>query len=255
VSRSRFRNQVVLVTGGAQGIGKEIATAFAAEHASVVIVDKDKEALDSCVCELSSSGLDVIGIEADLSHVDQIREATTTAVARRGRLNVLVNNAGGSAYTPLHIEEVTPEDFDRVVDWNLRSTFFGIQAALPFFRKEGGGAVVNIGAISGRAGTELLSPQYSAVKAGVIGLTRNLARHLGPENIRLNVVAPGFTRSGPRVEEIWMSRDPESVLKTIPLRRRATTSEVASAVLFLASNESSYITGATLDVNGGFLCL
>jgi NAD(P)-dependent dehydrogenase (short-subunit alcohol dehydrogenase family) len=175
---------------------------------------------------------------------------------RFGRFDVLVNNAGGSAYTSLHIEEVSEEDFDRVIGWNVKSTYFCIKAALPHFRAAGGGAVVNMGAIAGRAGTELLPPQYSAAKAGVIGLTRNLARHLGPEGIRVNIVSPGFIRSGARVEAIWNTREnPAEVLAQIPLRRRGEMSEIADAVMFLAGEESSYVTGAVIDVNGGFFCV
>jgi 3-oxoacyl-[acyl-carrier protein] reductase len=256
MERRRFDGKAVMVTGAANGIGREIATAFALAGAKVALVDRDGEALAGAVAELADKGLEAHGIEVDLSSAAACRRAVDETASTFGRFDVLVNNAGGSAYTSLHIEEVGEEDFQRVVDWNLKSTYFCIQAALPHFRAAGGGVVVNMGAIAGRAGTELLPPQYSAVKAGVIGLTRNLARHLGPEGIRLNVVSPGFIRSGARVEAIWNSREnPQEVLAQVPLRRRGQMSEIADAVMFLASDESSYVTGAVLDVNGGFFCV
>lgn len=252
----RFDGKAVMVTGAAQGIGAEIATAFAVQGALLSVVDRDGEALEAALHRLSDKGFDVLGIRADLSSAAECQRAVDETAARFGRFDVLVNNAGGSAYTSLHIEEVSEEDFDRVMGWNVKSTYFCIQAALPHFRSAGAGVIVNMGAIAGRAGTELLPPQYSAAKAGVIGLTRNLARHLGPDHIRVNLVSPGFIRSGARVEAIWNSReDPEQVLSMIPLRRRGENSEIADAVLFLAGDESSYVTGAVIDVNGGFFCV
>lgn len=256
MEQRRFDGKAVMVTGAANGIGREIASAFAVAGANVSMVDRDGEALDVAVAALTDKGLPVVGVVADLSSAADCRRAVEETVAAFGRFDVLVNNAGGSAHTSLHIEEVSEEDFDRVMGWNVKSTYFCTQAALPHFRAAGGGAIVNMGAIAGRAGTELLPPQYSAAKAGVMGLTRNLARHLGPDGIRVNVVSPGFIRSGARVEAIWNSReDPEQVLGMIPLRRRGEMPEIADAVLFLASDESSYVTGAVLDVNGGFFCV
>lgn len=252
----RFDGKAVMVTGAANGIGQEIATAFALAGAKVSLVDRDGEALEAAVAALADKGLPAHGVHADLSSAAACKRAVDETAERFGRFDVLVNNAGGSAYTSVRIEEVSEEDFHRVVDWNLKSTYFCIQAALPHFRAAGGGVVVNMGAIAGRAGTELLPPQYSAVKAGVIGLTRNLARHLGPEGIRVNVVSPGFIRSGARVEAIWNGREnPEQVLGMVPLRRRGEMSEIADAVMFLAGDESSYVTGAVIDVNGGFFCV
>lgn len=252
----RFDGKAVMVTGAANGIGREIATAFALAGAKVSLVDRDGEALEAAVADLADKGLAAHGVHADLSSAAACKRAVDETAERFGRFDVLVNNAGGSAHTSLHIEEVSEEDFDRVVAWNVKSTYFCIQAALPHFRAAGTGVIVNMAAISGRAGTELLPPQYSAVKAGVIGLTRNLARHFGPEGIRVNVVSPGFIRSGARVEAIWNGREnPQQVLGMIPLRRRGEMSEIADAVMFLAGEESSYVTGAVLDVNGGFFCV
>jgi NAD(P)-dependent dehydrogenase (short-subunit alcohol dehydrogenase family) len=249
-------SQAAVVTGAAQGIGERIATRFAAAGAAVTLVDREGDLLDAAVGRLTGAGHVAYGVTAELGRAAEAARAIAEAVEASGRLDILVNCAGGSAHTSLHIEEVSEDDFDRVLSWNLKSAFFCIQAAIPHFERQGGGVVVNIGAISGRAGTDLLPPQYSAAKAGVIGLTRNLACHLGPRNIRVNVVAPGFIRSGPRVEVLWNSRpNPEEVLGQIPMRRRGTVDEVAESVLFCASPASGYITGAVIDVNGGFFCV
>jgi NAD(P)-dependent dehydrogenase (short-subunit alcohol dehydrogenase family) len=251
-----FEATAVVVTGAAQGIGRDIATAFALKGARVTLVDRDGGALAPVVAELAGKDLSVVGVEVDVSTWDGARAAVAAAVAEFGDLEVLVNNAGGSAYTPVAIDEVDEEGLDRVLAWNIKTTFLCTKAALPHLRARAGGSIVNIGAIAGRAGTELLPPQYSAAKAGVIGLTRNLARHLGPDGIRVNCVSPGFTRSGARVEAIWEGReDQAAVLSMIPLRRRAETAEVTAAVLYLAGDGASYVTGAVLDVNGGFFCV
>ena len=244
-----------VVTGAARGIGFEIARTALLADARVCLVDMDPEGLEQARVSLADKVLDAEAVVADLSDADAATRAVDEGAARLGGLDVLVNNAGGSAFTPPELHNITEEHFDRVIGWNIKSTFFCTQAATKHLREAGRGSIVNISAISGRAGTELLPPHYSAAKAAVIGFTRNLARHLGPEGIRVNVVAPGFIRSGPRVEAIWSSRDPAEVLGQIPLRRRGEPSEVAEAVLFLASDASSYITGTVLDVNGGFFCV
>lgn len=252
-----FAGTPVMVTGAAQGIGRELARRFAAHGARVALVDRDGDALQPVAADLAAEGADVVGIVEDVASWSGATAAVERAAKELDGLAVLINNAGGSAYTPVEIDDVDEEGLDRVLAWNIKTTFLCTKAALGPLRARGGGSVVNIGAIAGRAGTELLPPQYAAAKAGVIGLTRSLARHLGPESIRVNCVSPGFTRSGPRVEAIWESRrdDQAAILAAIPLHRRAECSEVAACVLFLASDASSYVTGAVLDVNGGFFCV
>ena len=246
----------MIITGAAQGIGRELATTFALRGDAVGLLDRDVDALADAVGFLRDKGATVEPVVAELGKPAQAAAAVDHVARTFGRLDVLVNNAGGSADTPLRFEDVTEEHFDRVVDWNLKSTFFCSAAATPHLRAAGGGSIVNISAIAGRAGTELLPPQYSAAKAGVIGLTRNLACQLGPDGIRVNSVAPGFIRSGARVEAIWQNReDPSQVLGMVPLRRRGEMSEIAAAVVFLATEASSYVTGAVIDVNGGFFCV
>jgi 3-oxoacyl-[acyl-carrier protein] reductase len=251
-----FDDLPVVVTGAGQGIGRQIATTFAEQGAAVAMVDRDGDALDTATKSLADAGHTAVAIHHDVASWSGASAAMADAAAALGGIAVLVNNAGGSAHTPPTIDEVDEEGLDRVLAWNIKTTFLCTKAALPFLRGRKGASVVNIGAIAGRAGTELLPPHYSAAKAGVIGLTRSLARHLGPDFIRVNCVAPGFTHSGPRVEDIWEHRDDKAaVLRAIPLRRRGEMTEVAAAVLFLASGQASYITGTVVDVNGGFFCV
>jgi NAD(P)-dependent dehydrogenase (short-subunit alcohol dehydrogenase family) len=249
-----LEGRVALVTGAARGIGYAIATALSRHGAAVAIADMDAEATDQAAKSLRDAGAQVAAVTANVARPGEVEAMVAACASAFGRLDVLVNNAGGSAQTPLRIEEVTEEHFDRVMEWNVRGTFFCIKAALPLLRVRGG-SIINMASIAGRGGTELVSPQYSAAKAAIIGLTRNLARHLGPDGIRVNVIAPGFIKSGPRVEAIWQKRNQAEVLNQVPLRRRGEVKDVGEAALFLASDASEYVTGAVLDVNGGFFAV
>jgi len=246
--------KVALVTGGAQGIGYAIGSTLARHGARLVLADMDADGCRAAQEQLRSAGAQVVAVAGNVAVVQDVEAMVGAAVTAFGRLDILVNNAGGSAQTPLRIEDVTEEHFDRVMAWNVRGTFFCTQVALPHLKARGG-SIINMASISGRGGTELVSPQYSAAKAAIIGMTRNLARHLGPHGIRVNAIAPGFIKSSPRVEAIWRTRNEAEVLKTVPLGRRGEMDDIAQAALFLASEASGYVTGAVLDVNGGFFAL
>ena len=246
--------KVALVTGGAQGIGYAIGSTLARHGARLVLADMNADGCRAAQEQLRSAGAQVVAVAGNVAVVQDVEAMVGAAVTAFGRLDILVNNAGGSAQTPLRIEDVTEEHFDRVMAWNVRGTFFCAKAALPHLKVRGG-SIINMASISGRGGTELVSPQYSAAKAAIIGMTRNLARHLGPHGIRVNAIAPGFIKSSPRVEAIWRTRNEAEVLKTVPLGRRGEMDDIAQAALYLASEASGYVTGAVLDVNGGFFAL
>lgn len=246
-----LNGKVALVTGAARGLGLAIASVLGQNGARLLVSDLDADGIREAEAGLRKEGIEAKSAVCNVASVPDVESMIAAAIKEFGRIDVLVNNAGGSAHTPLRIEDVTEEHFDRVMSWNVRGTFFCIKAALPHL-KERGGSIVNMASIAGRAGTELVSPQYSAAKAGIIGMTRNLARHLGPHQIRVNVIAPGFIKSGPRAEAIWRTRDESLVLNQVPLRRRGEMDEVGKAALFLASDASSYTTGCVIDVNGGF---
>ena len=246
--------KVALVTGGAQGIGYAIGSTLARHGARLVLADMNADGCRAAQEQLRSAGAQVVAVAGNVAVVQDVEAMVGAAITAFGRLDILVNNAGGSAQTPLRIEDVTEEHFDRVMAWNVRGTFFCSKAALPHLKVRGG-SIINMASISGRGGTELVSPQYSAAKAAIIGMTRNLARHLGPHGIRVNAIAPGFIKSSPRVEAIWRTRNEAEVLKTVPLGRRGEMDDIAQAALYLASEASGYVTGAVLDVNGGFFAL
>jgi NAD(P)-dependent dehydrogenase (short-subunit alcohol dehydrogenase family) len=245
-------NRIALVTGGARGLGLAIAQALAREGAKLVISDLDGDALEHAISGLRGAGHEAVSVIGNVAVVADCERMIQSALDSYGRLDVLVNNAGGSAYTPTKLEDVTEEDYDKVMDWNVRGTFFCTKVALPALKVKGG-AVINLTSMSGRAGAEIFSPQYSAAKAAIIGLTRNMAKQLGPHGIRVNAIAPGFVRAGERAEEIWRMRDNSAILNQIALRRRGVEAELADVALFLASEQSRYMTGCILDVNGGYL--
>ncbi|NML45708.1 SDR family oxidoreductase [Ramlibacter sp. G-1-2-2] len=247
-----LKDKVAIVTGGARGLGYSMAQHLGAQGARVVICDLDAAAVAEAAKRLETADIEALPVECNVASTEDLDRLVQACRERFGRLDILVNNAGGSAHTPLKMEDVTEEHFDRVMNWNVRGTFFCIQRALPLLKVRGG-SVINISSIAGRSGTELVSPQYSAAKAGIVGMSRNLAKHLGPDGIRVNVIAPGFIKSGERVEAVWRTRDETAVLSQVALRRRGEMPEIGQVAVFLASDASSYITGAVLDVNGGFM--
>ncbi len=236
--------KVAIITGAARGLGYGIAELLGQRGAKVVITDLDSEGLKAAEDTLRGAGIQVASCIGNVAEVPAIEAMIDAAAKAFGGIDILVNNAGGSAHTPLF--------FDRVMDWNVRGTFFCIKLALPYLKKQGG-SIINISSIAGRAGTALVSPQYAAAKAGIVGLTRNLAHHLGPHGIRVNAIAPGFMKSGPRVDAIWKTRNESEVLSRVPLGRRGEIEDISEAALFLASDASKYMTGTVLDVNGGFM--
>jgi 3-oxoacyl-[acyl-carrier protein] reductase len=248
---SLLAGRAALVTGAARGLDLAIARTLAESGAAIVISDLDSEELERARAALDAEDLRVRAVVGNVAVADS-EAMVRSAVGNFGRLDILVNNAGGSAYTPTRLEDVTEDDYDRVMDWNVRGTFFCTKAALPALG-ERGSSIVNLASMSGRAGLPLFSPQYSAAKGAIVALTRNLSQHLGDRGIRVNAVAPGFVEAAERANSVWDSRDNTIILERIPLGRRGESSELADAVLFLASDQSRYITGCVIDVNGGYL--
>jgi len=165
-----------------------------------------------------------------------------------------VNNAGGALHTPHVLSEIEEKHWDIVVNVNLKGTFFTCQKTIPIMVENGGGAIVNISALAAHYRASLAGVQYTAAKAGVEGLTRQLAYDWGPHGIRVNAVAPTVTMTGDRVRGLWEGKGEEEqkrILSSIPLRRLSEPREIADTVVYLASDESSYVTGITLDVVGG----
>jgi 3-oxoacyl-(acyl-carrier-protein) reductase len=241
----RLQDKVAIVTGAARGIGQAIALRFAAEGARVVLNDLRREMLEETARHVEERGGAALIAAADIGERDSAEQVASEAVAHFGRLDVWINNAGITRDALLL--KMTSEQWEAVLHVNLTGTFNGCQAAAARMSPAGGGTIVNLSsrAYLGNVG----QANYSASKAGVVGLTRTLALELARHNIRVNAIAPGFvdTEMARAVPEDVRER----VVKAIPLRRMARPEEIANVALFLASDESSYITGQVLVVCGG----
>lgn len=251
----RLNHCVAIVTGSGQGMGLAIAHACAREGAKVVIADMNPQTIEASVREIKEkSRAEAIGIRMDVTNKAEVEKGVAEVLSTWGRIDLLVNNAGGALNAPHKLEEVEERHWDLVVNVNLKGAFFCCQQVIPVMAKQGKGVIVNMSALAGHWRASLAGVQYTAAKAGIEGLTRQLAYDYGPMGIRVNAIAPTVTMTGDRIQGLWDAKgeqERERVLAQIPLRRLSTMEEIASGVIFLASDESSYITGITLDVCGG----
>ncbi|MCL4370318.1 MAG: 3-oxoacyl-ACP reductase FabG [Chloroflexi bacterium] len=248
-----FTGKLALVTGGGRGIGAAVVDQLSAEGCDVIINDVSADVARAVAARVEGRGRRVAISTADVTDADAVAEMMSMVSREFGRLDILVNNVGGSGGAPTKIEEITLEHWERAMALNLRSVFLCTKAAIPLMRASGGGRIVNLGSIAGQARSVIGGCQYAAAKAGVLGFTRHLAADLAPYGITLNAVAPGTTASE-RVAAVIAGKSESErtrVLNSIPLGRMARPDEVAAAVVFLCSPQAGYITGATIDVNGG----
>jgi 3-oxoacyl-[acyl-carrier protein] reductase len=250
----RLLDRNAIVTGAAQGMGLAIAKALYGEGARVLLMDVNEKAVIASARKIDPSGARAVGKGGDVSKLDAVQVLVKELKAFWGTVDILVNNAGGALHTPHVLEEIQEKDWNLVVDVNLKGTFLCCQAVIPEMARQGKGAIVNMSALAGHWRASLAGVQYAAAKAGVEGLTRQLAYDWGKSGIRVNAIAPTVTLTGDRIQGLWEAKSEEEkrkVLSAIPLGRLGTPEEVASVVVFLASDESSFITGITIDVNGG----
>ena len=251
--RDRFAGRVAVVTGGSGGIGRAVAEGFAGQGASVAVVDLDQSACDATAAALpvGSGGAGARGYAVDVRDQRAVADLRAQVRDDLGRVDVLVTLAGGSLGTPKAVEDIAPEDVDLVVDVNVKGTFYCAQAAVAQMGE--GGSVVTVSSIGGRQPSPVTGVPYAASKAAVLGLTRRLAREVGPRGIRVNAIAPGLFLTG-RLQQMYdemPAAERDEVLGAIPLSRFPALREIVDPTLFLASDEASYITGVVLDVNGG----
>lgn len=245
-----LRDKICLITGAAseRGIGRATAKLFAQHGARVVILDLDEEAARNAAAAVGS---DHRGDVCDVTDRSACLAAVGRVIAEFGRVDVLINNAGITQ--PLKILDIAPEHYEAVTDVSLRGTLYMSQAVIPIMKETAAGAIVCLSSVSAQRGGGIFGgPHYSAAKAGVLGLARAMARELGPSGIRVNSVTPGLIQTDITAGKLTGEMRTD-VLKSIPMNRLGEADDVAKACLFLASDLSSYITGATLDVNGGLL--
>lgn len=243
----RFEGRVVVVTGAAQGIGKSYAAAFGVEGARVVVADVDGPGAERAAAELP----DALGLRVDVADQPSVLAMVQATLERYGRIDALINNAGlFTAILPKRpIEEIDVASFDRVQAVNVKGTFLCIQAVVPFLKKQGSGRIVNISSATALTGAPGFA-HYVASKAAVIGLTRALARELGPFGIGVNAVAPGLTMSE-GVQRIYTATEVQSFQAPRSIKRVQVPGDLVGTVLFLASDDSALITGQTIVVDGG----
>jgi len=238
-----LKDKVVIVTGGASGIGAATARLMAAEGARVAVLDREGDGAAAVASEIGG-----VSFGADVRDADAVHDAFVRAADALGGLSVVVNNAGIGSLKALHVYE--PDEVDLLVGVSFTGTFNGLRAAVPLLRQHGGGSIVNMASVSGLRPTRGEAP-YAAAKAAVIALTMSAALEYGPDGIRVNVVSPGFIRT-PLTDFVWSNPawiDPLEA--ATPLRRAGTAEEVAEAVVFLASDRAGYVTGHNLVVDGG----
>jgi 3-oxoacyl-[acyl-carrier protein] reductase len=241
-------SRVALVTGASQGIGRACALRLAKNGATVAVAARNQEKLNDLVQEINTAGGKSAAFVLDVSDEDQIKNAVKSALAQFGKIDILVNNAG-ITHDQL-LMRMKRSDWDSVLNTNLTSAYLCTQQVIGSMLKQRWGRIINITSIFGQMG-QAGQANYAASKAGLIGLTMAIAREVGSRNITCNAVAPGFIETA---MTSGLAEDlKKEALKMIPLARIGTTEDVASAVAFLASEESSYITGHVLNVNGGML--
>lgn len=241
----RLNGKVALITGAGRGIGAAIAKRFAAEGAMLILCDQDKSLIQQMVADLGSDHKKVLGFTVDVTDRDAIQKVVQASLQQFGTIDILINNAGILKDVMLH--KMAEADWDRVMNVNMKGTFNTVQAVIGIMREKNYGKIINISS-AGRFGN-VGQTNYSASKEAIVGFTRSLAKESGPKGINVNAVAPGTIMS----DMYWgIPENIREIMKMItPLGRAGTPDEVANLCLFLASDESSYITGQVIHCDGG----
>ncbi|HCT5820769.1 TPA: 1,6-dihydroxycyclohexa-2,4-diene-1-carboxylate dehydrogenase [Citrobacter sedlakii] len=255
----RFHTKVVAITGAAQGIGRQTAEQAAKEGATLLLIDRSRH-VHELAATLTAEGVQVLALEADLEQWESTEQAFGAGVAHFGRIDVLINNVGGTIWAR-PFADYQPDQIEKEIRRSLFPTLWGCRAVLPWMLKQGTGSIVNVSSV---ATSGVNRVPYSAAKGGVNALTRSIAMEYSHQGIRINAVAPGGTEAPERItprntetptaqEKIWYQQVVDQTLDSSLMHRYGTLEEQAQAILFLASDQASYITGVTLPVAGGDL--
>jgi len=251
----RLKNKVAIITGAGSGQGRAAALIFSREGAKIAVSDWKPELGDETVTLVKKAGGEAIFVRTDVSESADVQNLVRTTVGTYGRIDILYNNAGVGFSSPLSMSDVinTPEaDWDRVIAINLRSMYLTAKYGIPEMIKSGGGSIINTASIAALIGSEA-AHAYTAAKGGMVALSRALAVEFGPKNIRVNCICPGAIDTpmiAPVIDPLKKSGQP---FMTSPIRRLGRPEDIANCALYLASDESSFVTGATLVVDGGYI--
>jgi len=245
-----LKNKVVIVTGSRRGIGKAIALTLAKAGANIVVSDINLDDCNKVVEEIKTIGGNALAVKADISNPEEVKDVVKSTVKRFGKVDILVNNAG--IYMQKSLTDVTEQDFDKILDINLKGVFLCSKAVVPEMIKQGKGKIINITSIAGQVGFAN-SSAYCASKGAIINITRELALELAQYKINVNAIGPGVIETAMTKDLLKDEATKETLLANIPLNRIGKPEDIANAALFLASNNADYITGITLFVDGGWL--
>ena len=249
----RLQGKVALVTGAASGIGRETARLFAAEGAKVTVVDVDEAGAAAVVRDIETTGGEALAIRADVSSEEEAGSMITRTEQRFGALHVLFNNAGVMLGDDGDAEQTTESVWERTMAVNLKGVWLGCRAGLPALRRAGGGSIINTASFVALMGAATPQVAYTASKGGVLALTRELAVVHARENIRVNALCPGPLRTELLMRVLDTEAKRQRRLVHVPMGRFGEAAEIARSALFLASDESSFMTGAEMIVDGGFM--
>ena len=244
----RFVGKVAIVTGAGQGMGKQVALDMAAEGAQVVICDVQQDALNETKGEIEGVGGSCLSLKCDISSRAQVEEMIRETKDTFGRVDILINNAG--LLLTGTIEETTDEIIDRTLDINVKGVLYAIRAVTPIMKAQRYGRIVNVASVTGKNGDNTTVFVYGASKGALIALTRSVARQLGPFGVTCNAIAPHAVMT--KMMSYWDEEKKRSIADQIPVRRLGTPNDMSSLMMFLASDESSFITGETVNINGGY---